>query len=407
LQKLPAKRGGALGPTYLTSFDEGFSVSGKQTNVPEFNDCQKIISTDGKYGPLMAVFASDSLSVWNPKNAPKNRALAAVEVLNHSANSTYGPLGIGPFFNCLFMWQDPKQWHAVMVPYGEQQCPRVVDPATITGGTSLEVLTAPNGGFQDLSNFPPVARWEWDYSRRIQLIGVRCGDAWCTIGPAKYQGQAFIDPPAYIQPPTTSPTPENRVRSIKGWYDQQRLADITNGSAVPSSVMGMVFPDPNLASHDGHPEHFKQGFVPVSYVALEGRGNSAIGVLKYYKSKFNFDPVPPGSSLAAMTEIALCEGTWKDCPRDLSEIPQSPGHHWMVKKSCDDAAKAAIAAGQSVWWTRIVSRVTHDTLYRCATRRTHDGVTFVPATARWRWLALDETVWQACRTGCCEVEGDK
>jgi hypothetical protein len=44
-------------------------------------------------------------------------------------------------------------------------------------------------------------------------------------------------------------------------------------------------------------------------------------------------------------------------------------------------------------------------MYRCVTRRDHKAeVSFIPATARWRWLALDETTWTLCDVGCCEKD---
>jgi hypothetical protein len=43
--------------------------------------------------------------------------------------------------------------------------------------------------------------------------------------------------------------------------------------------------------------------------------------------------------------------------------------------------------------------------YRCVTRRTHAGVD-PPAAVRWRWKMDDETLWERCGTGCCEVEGE-
>jgi hypothetical protein len=59
------------------------------------------------------------------------------------------------------------------------------------------------------------------------------------------------------------------------------------------------------------------------------------------------------------------------------------------------------------WWVRIVSASQADTMYRCVTRRGHAGQLggkTIPATARWRWLLDDETIWKECVEGCCQVE---
>ena len=51
-------------------------------------------------------------------------------------------------------------------------------------------------------------------------------------------------------------------------------------------------------------------------------------------------------------------------------------------------------------------------MYRCDIRRDHSGnaqtARLVIPTARWRWLAADETIWEYCAAaGCCETQGDE
>src|SRR6185295_11680520 len=117
---------------------------------------------------------------------------------------------------------------AAMVKYGVVQCPRVANPSSFPPGrtTQLAVVLSPLGVFGTPSEIPAVARWEWDAARKVQYIGLRCGIDWCNIGPASPGGAALFTPAdPYIAPPTTgAPMAADRVRAVKGWYDQQRLA---------------------------------------------------------------------------------------------------------------------------------------------------------------------------------------
>lgn len=378
------------------------------SDIPEFNDCQRIILESGsRYGPLMSVFASDRLGQLRFSKADETDtyAVAAVQVLNYSRGFYYRPLGIGPLFNCLYLWGYSGNWHAKMVSRGvDNSCSPRIDLSSIAGGTTLAVIEAPAGAFTNRSDYPAAARWEWDRRNNIQYIGLRCGPGWCQVGRADAAGNpAFAPAGPYIAAPTDAARGADRVRSIKGWYDEQRLAIVkptTGGGFVAevSGVTGWVFPAPDLVRHTQF-DHFKS-FIPVAYVALETMLESDPAV-KYYKDKFNYDVVPRGSALSRMTEIALCYGSWKSCAGWSLPDP-------ALKASCGGpAAFAAVASkGDKRWWARLTSRVTSSVIFRCVTRRTHDPApNDMPASARWRWLARDETTWDYCMSGCCETEG--
>jgi hypothetical protein len=374
------------------------SVARDKTNIPEFHDCQRIILEDGQsYGPLMAVFAAADLDrmQFYDSSGLKN-AMPAAEIFNDSADFSYPPLGIGPKFNCLYILRNGTgQLYGKMIPVGsaEKDCARSADLVT-QPGTELAVRQTLVNRYAD-SVFPPVARWDWDSVHKQQYIGLKCGAAWCEVGRKRdHRFPDFVSSGTYI-PPRAVLTPEDRVRAIKGWYDQQIIAIDDGIAAKPGNVRATFFPHPELGKYTE--TRFDSTWVPVSYVALEGLPGA-------YKKKFNFDRVGPRALLAQMNEISFCRGTRRGCriPTPLST---------SVLQSCGKA-NLLLLPEQPRWWARIGSKgalagarnpSVSTYMFKCVTRRVHKGVQ-IPATARWRWLADDETEWQYCPSGCCEVQ---
>ena len=394
------------------NFPSGFSVPGPQTNVPEFNDCQRFIvngaSTGAReYAPLMAIFASqflDTLTIpIDTAAAHGAQIFAAAEVLNYSLDFVYPQLGIGPYFNCLYIYGSTGKLKARMVHVGadEAKCSNVYLAADVPG-QQLAVREVHVAKLDKDADYPPVARWDWAKEGVLQYIGVRCGRAWCEVGPgtaADSSAPAFVssEPHASTLPPGVSMA-EYRVRAIKGWYDQQLLAMESGSAASPSTLRGTVFPDTGLAaltkeSLEGH-------WQVVSHIALDAPpAGQLTSELAFYKQKFNLDPVPTNAPFSAMNHVRLCFGTIGSCT-----IPPSPTP--SLKKSCGKLAWTA-AAGTKRLWSSITSATGDTSLYRCATPMEHPSSIDIPKTARWRWLAKDETSWRWCPSGCCEVNGDQ
>lgn len=401
-------------------FPTGLSVPGPQTDVPEFNDCQRILirSADTlSYGPLMAVFASYQLqSLKLPKGASADdnvRIFAAVEVLNYSRAFQYPTLGIGPYFNCLYIYGVGAQLHAKMRHVGaeEERCADTFQPSDVPG-QELSVTATNAGYFNTPADFPAVARWDWDDEHGLQYIGVRCGEAWCEVGPGlagNPAAPAFTFSPPYAPAPMTNISSQSgvyagskadRVRAIKGWYDQQYLAIQSEGVSTPTHLRGTVFPDTALSDLLTFTPVRNQ-WRAVSHIALEQQASGSTTAdynkaLNYYKTKFNLDPIPAGSPLAAMNHVLMCLGTIATCG-----VP-SPAKLSM-RRSCGKNALLAAKDTPRVWL--MITSTVSEPMYRCATYYAHD--VSIPATARWRWLAGDETSWRKCPSGCCEMDGDQ
>ena len=328
-------------------------LAGPISNVPEFHDCQEFIRGDG-YLRLYAIFArfglerlADSLDTL--PYTPSKQALAAAEI--YSDGEHYAPLGVEPYFNCLYVYRVLKDWRAAVVPKGthEDAClTHLVDPAT--HGTQLEVHRSTPSA--DLAAYPQVARWDWDQQSGWQYVGIMCGAGWCDVGPKGF---------------TSSPA----VYGIKGWYDEQRLATVaSSGGLQPGSAHGIIIPDPALG-HLNNATDFHQSsgspWVHVANVLLTGSSP--------YSSKLRLQP--------GWNKIYLCYGSAAACGVPPQAQTCSPGGMWW----------ALIKPPH--WW--------QSKTYRCVTQRLHSGIV-IPATVRWRWLTNDETGWIRCvQNGCCQV----
>jgi hypothetical protein len=359
---------------------------------------------------MMGVFASPDVATvqFTKDSLGRDGSIAAVaEVFDYDASSGYSVLGIGPYFSCLYLYRTNGHFEAKMrwVGAADSTCHQTYNAPDNVPGTPLAVIETHADGYGDYADYPPVARWDWDDDNAIQYIGIKCGYGWCEIGPGKTPTPG--SPPAFKPsrpnwPPTSSaasaasggvtlagmtPSKENRVRGIKGWYDEQFLARESSSDAAPSRVRGAIFPDTDLAKLTNAALATWQ---VSSYIAIEQPAvfDDATNVtLRYYKRKFNLDPFPVGTPLANMNKVLMCLGTADQC-----KVPSPP-----TRTMCNPPH------GAPPLWAAITSPVTNDTLFRCATAFPNTS-TAIMATARWRWLAKDETSWRWCPTGCCQVD---
>jgi len=347
-------------------------------------------------GPGVSVRVGDSFSVAATLGAPTTTSLPVGEIYTYGAG--YDALGIGPNFNCLFLYFDATgnlSAKVVNVGLPGSNGKACFDASNFNDqGRPLEVFRTP--GLAD-SDYPPAARWDWDPVNNRQYIGIKCGAAWCEIGS---RGARPFTVSAGHAPELASTITVPRVLGVKGWYDEQFLA-VKDGSGqfVPSGLKGIVIPDPDLVSK--HKGNFDQKWVHVAYVGLDTM-TGAPEAAKYYKQKFNFDPVPAQLPLTHMNMLSMCYGTRSDC-----HVPSPP-----PAEGCGPEQKLPFIWFIKRVWVRLDAPSGGRPMYRCVTRRDHaaglppNGTN--PATARFRWLALDETTWNYCEVaGCCEADGNQ
>lgn len=395
-----------VGPPFVTAPASTIPVAGPLSHIPEFHDCQRFIRRKyflwSRYDSLYAIFASFRLdSLWLTRGlggtsfnircdastivtrghpcisrvvgdsvAVEGNGIAFAEIV--SWGGTYDQLGIGPGYNCLYLF-DPATPKAFMVKQGltNDKCATL---NTFPTGANVKQLPVRRTVVPTYAagDYPPVARWDWDHRKTQQYIGIRCGAAWCEVS----NGDAPLAPSvAYVALSAVTAT-QKRVVEIKGWYDEQRL-DV----GVPSGIRGNAFPAPGL--HTFNLTHFTGNWVPVAFISLASPHPK-------YQQTFNFGSasIGPGVTFAALDTVELCHGP--NCA-----VPQTPALNCTWGSSANDHQ----------WWARIKRAAPgQPPMYKCVTRRGHEGLgDSIPGTVRWRWMGNDETVWMRCDVGCCEV----
>lgn len=330
--------------------------------------------------------------------APTRTPIVAAATI-YSYGPGYAPLGIGPNFNCLYLYfSETGALRAKMVPVNtlpeyQHACLTAVDP-NLAQGKELAVarsVATLRKGDNAIEMYPSVARWDADPETGKHHIGIRCLKAWCEIG--EPTGAVFAPPPAYSVS-NSALLGERKVVQVKGWYDEQILAAPgTDGSLRPSGLRGTVIPAPTLdgltkailaKSTSGGPDPWSL----VAYVAIRDLANDQAAVA-HYRDKLGLEPAPVGP-LNTLNQMHYCYGT-----KDQCLVPSGAG--------CDNWFANLFFKTTRVW-VKIVS-VSGTVKYLCVTRRGHPAFSGnVPATARWRWILGDDTIWTACVQGCCQTE---
>src|SRR5690606_32553339 len=134
-------------------------VAGPISDVPEYHDCQRLaLGNSRKFGPLVAIFASNQLDSLLPVGDSGQRPMmhAAAEILSYDGR--YGPLHVEKGFNCLHLRKLGGAWEARITPVGlnADECLKPFDP---NSGFTLPARELPHR--LEGEHVPPVARWDW------------------------------------------------------------------------------------------------------------------------------------------------------------------------------------------------------------------------------------------------------
>lgn len=424
------------------------TLPGRITNVPEFHDCQRFIVTKGEgfgYLPVFAIFGAwdlparwdsvvahpdtshaearitypiDSMSAdlattadfnrvrspapsppsANPALSPNSRSgWGFVEIL---AEGKYVPLGIGPGFNCVYLFMTQSGLQARMVQFGgrEPDCALPVDPDTLAG-TDLQVRRPRNRWHQRAEDFPSAARWDWDPEHKIQYFGVKCGAGWCEVGPPGFLASTI---PILPSVPDEAASYWHRVRHIKGWFDQQRLAPAQGKDPLsPEAGWGEVFADPLLQK--AVVATFSDRWVLVARARMDAS-------LPDYATKWNLGPAGAQNK---ENLLYFCHAVWSVCygkARNVRAFAHGYNPADTRTPECGDDRDydGVLEPDKGTWWVGIVS-TSGGVRFGCVIRRDHakDFAAYglsPNGTARWRWRDDDETIWASCAEGCCQVQ---
>lgn len=410
----------------------GFTAAaGEATDIPEFHDCQQfVVSTKDslRFTSLFAIFArvgTENLLPGGERMLRRQRETPDLDSLRLSApgapvfiaeifayDSAYPPLGVEKGFNCLFVRSNgAKELTAVMVPLHalkDEACWTITNP----NGVQLDVtrLTMTDARRTD---YPPVARWEWDATNTLQYIGVKCGAAWCQIhkkgGPfvaaALYSRQAQVAKADGAPFAKQEYIMNRRVVEIPGWYDQQLLMvpnrkSDTGDTRFVSRLMGTLIPDPHLIDDsllDSQPAssatRYDTGWVRVASVAIESqrKGNSLDADIANHLDTYSQKLAIGESAMPnPVNSIWLCHSTVSSGAPCILAGVKTP--------QCDPEA-----ASSNSWWYQRSDAPGAPSVIHCVIRRTHQFFK-IPAVVRWRWKLDDDTYWTHCPSGCCETK---
>lgn len=246
----------------------GIGTRSSNAAITGYHDCQPLskvsgpggAASDWSYGPVTKLWAVHGLGALEEEqfvSAPAPGLPVAV-ITTEPSREGYPELGILREEHCLYLDRSDERWTAVVTgcaaagqtPEGPRERLRVVQARTV--GNSPE-------------DYPPVVRWGWDHRRNLPYMGVRCGSAWCDIGPEGFE-----------------PSREACNGRAKGFCDEQILAVERNGILVPApGVRAVLQPVPGIEQRSvGDFE----SWIEVATVRIMGGGHPA------YVDKFNYHP---------------------------------------------------------------------------------------------------------------------
>ena len=383
-----------------------------QTNVPEFNDCQRLIVGSGetaRYDSLYAVFASstyrearararDSLDDLNNERIRTQMdsgvAVPMVEIL--SLGGDYPQLALKPGFSCLYVFKQGDTWSARLVGSGliEQPCDSPKSVSEVRGHElSIKRTSAldMNVQWQDI---PAVARWEWDVASNTQVIGFACLDGWCEAGELGHQPDTGPDLTGTMN--GIAGLAGSPVLKVKGWSDEQRLSSTGHWwnrlwpePQVPRGVVGTIVPVPGLDRFDSN--DFAKIWKIIAYVNLSEPSQE-------YHDQQSFVPM---ASADSVTTISLCMEDWGTLNKPLDTGQGCAGISIELRKAAKSKCEPELTAPTIHWWAKTIPADNADPRYWCIVRRSTPANVPVPGTARWRWFADDETTWGRCGGACC------
>lgn len=195
----------------------------------EVHDCQRlVVERDGavRFGPLVGILPLDPAMEFRDTDFVGGKAIATVYNWGDFGGNPeeYQPLAIGDGWNCLWLRRDRDSWRAAMTL--DEPAPCLERPSPDSADYTLDVQRALHR-----DAMPKTARWGWNERHSVQLIGVKCGSAWCWIGPESLGMAESIN---LVGPPEST---------IPGYFDEQHLP-VPGRNGITPGPIGVVTPTP-------------------------------------------------------------------------------------------------------------------------------------------------------------------
>lgn len=235
--------------------------------VTGYHDCQPLTRLSGSeaapelsYGPITKLWAVRELATYTEDDfeAADAPGLPVAVITMEATSEGYPALGIENAEQCLYLRTDGRRWNAAVA-----ECVAAGETPEQFGPRLSVVLDRTAGSAA--TDYPPVARWGIDRTGGQPYMGVRCGAAWCDIGPPNFR-----------------PAPDRCEGRAKGFCDEQILAIEQNGALVPAPGVRAVI-RPARGAERLRTADFDD-WTEVATVRVMGGGHPV------YVEKFNYHP---------------------------------------------------------------------------------------------------------------------
>ncbi len=321
-------------------------------SIPEYHDEQRLRISATAFGPVVNVFASpflgDFTSLWQIQEQGARGMLVAFVVVDTTEGMgfpitfpSYNQLALRGGMNCLWLSHQAGAWVGEI---SHAQPGKACSHADAR--RTLRVRRQQAFGLISHADYPPVARITETTDGRA-LLGVKCLNAWCDLGP----NTAWT-------PKTPSTRGTSKQARVKGWHDEQWLAEPGAGGILRPSAFASVVPVPGIEEQ------------PESWFNNTWRH---VATIKFDRAVSG--PLPTGSK--------YFQWGLRDTLNRV-ELRKTPTGAWQARVT-------PAAFGTAKIWPN-VGRIPHQDAR-------------LPGTARWRWTTLDDGFWVACGMACCRADG--
>lgn len=327
--------------------------------IPEYHDEGRLPTGDGStaLGPMAHIFASPFLGEFTRRaqifehGLPGIMAAVVVVKVDGAAGETlppsYSALGLVDGKNCIWLWAtgtrptDPFEVY-VTNPTGAAPCDR---SAARTG--PYTVYERKENLFKH-AQFPGAARFDTDRTFTYPVIAFKCLEAYCEVGASAGTWRRPV-----THPGDGNGNPNAPKGVVKGWHDEQFLAERVGNQWRRTSILANIVPAPGAGDEDV--TDFEGRWVQVAMVRISGLTAGH----KYY-------------------DWGLRNG--------INRVQvRKDGAQWRMR------VWPALGSPKT-WPDDRTFRMPH-----------HDAV--VPATVRFRFTLMDDGIWVPCGNGCCRSDG--
>lgn len=208
------------------------ALTGGTTYENEVHDCQRLVliaGVDSSFGPLIGLLPLDQAMELADADFTGGRAVGTVYNWGDTAGNAqpYDPLTIGHRWNCLWLRPDSQlSWRAALTADAPEACYERSPPAAAAYTLDVQRALHPDA-------IPKTARWGWHAVENVHIMGVKCGSAWCWVGPKDLWAADTIH------------LVGDAHTTIPGYFDEQHLA-VPGGGWIKPGPIGLLTPSQQL-----------------------------------------------------------------------------------------------------------------------------------------------------------------